>query len=206
MAHQRKTGGKWIEQGLRLAIYIRDDFTCIYCHSSENLSLDHILPYSEFGSDDPSNLVTCCMTCNSKRGNKRVSDFAPGAVVDIMYALTKSIVPFHEIAVAKIKIYGRYTLAKNAMMEGEVKAYSKYHQDFDSGREIFDEYVKRNDTVVINLVSWGGSLEVDAKVFHEFGSIFGLALKLADRKRFGKMYEKEQHDLIGYFSQFRIRQ
>lgn len=65
---------KWITPMLRLAIYHRDGFRCVYCrkprlknYSGENLSLDHVVPRSAGGTDDPTNLVTCCRSCNSSR-------------------------------------------------------------------------------------------------------------------------------------------
>ena len=115
---QRKEGGKWIKQFLRLAIYIRDNFTCIYCGKQADLSLDHITPYSKGGADTPNNLVTCCVHCNRKRGNKAVEDFATfSKVVVILEQLTLDIRPFVSQSKKEIKIHGGYTPAKNSMME-----------------------------------------------------------------------------------------
>jgi 5-methylcytosine-specific restriction endonuclease McrA len=55
-------------------IFLRDDFLCHYCGfdgkaSIQNwmqLSVDHIIP-KRFGEDNSdNNLVTCCISCNSK--------------------------------------------------------------------------------------------------------------------------------------------
>ena len=56
----------------RLRIYLRDAFTCRYCDRamnplSDDLSLDHIDP---IGGDDDSNLVTSCISCNSRKGSR----------------------------------------------------------------------------------------------------------------------------------------
>lgn len=59
--------GNWIDPAARQRIYARDGFACRYCDSVENLSLDHVHPASRGGSDRPSNLVTCCRSCNSKK-------------------------------------------------------------------------------------------------------------------------------------------
>lgn len=44
---------------------------CAYC-SAENmpLTLDHLFPKSKGGSDSGDNLVYCCKSCNSSKGNK----------------------------------------------------------------------------------------------------------------------------------------
>jgi 5-methylcytosine-specific restriction endonuclease McrA len=59
-----------IPQDVRWAIWERDDFRCVHCHNRRFLSLDHIIPVSKGGSDEPSNLQTLCRSCNSRKGNK----------------------------------------------------------------------------------------------------------------------------------------
>ena len=63
-------GAKWIRRDKRLAIYARDGFTCVYCNTASNLSLDHLKPRSKGGNNDPRNLVTACRPCNLSRGDK----------------------------------------------------------------------------------------------------------------------------------------
>lgn len=64
-------GGDWIRIAKRMAIYMRDGFDCVWCRllfpTSElgyKLTLDHI--HFE-GGNEPHNLVTCCIRCNSSR-------------------------------------------------------------------------------------------------------------------------------------------
>jgi hypothetical protein len=76
-------GMNWLSQHKRLAIYIRDGLGCAYCgcgvEEGAKLTLDHLQPRSKSGSiSDQTNLVTCCHTCNSKRGNRPVEEFAAG--------------------------------------------------------------------------------------------------------------------------------
>jgi 5-methylcytosine-specific restriction endonuclease McrA len=73
-------GMNWIRQTSRLAIYLRDGLSCVYCGDSvENgaqLTLDHVRPHSKGGSNETTNLVTCCHRCNCSRGNRSVAKFA----------------------------------------------------------------------------------------------------------------------------------
>lgn len=53
---------------LRAAIYERDGHRCVACSTTTDLTLDHSVPFSLGGSDDPGNLQTMCRSCNSKKG------------------------------------------------------------------------------------------------------------------------------------------
>jgi 5-methylcytosine-specific restriction endonuclease McrA len=57
----------------RLRIYIRDKFRCQYCGEKKvatALTLDHILPRSRGGDNSPVNIVTACIACNGRKGNR----------------------------------------------------------------------------------------------------------------------------------------
>ncbi|MFQ6134499.1 MAG: HNH endonuclease [Nitrososphaerales archaeon] len=43
----------------------------MYCGTEEKLALEHILPQSRGGPDEPSNTVLVCGKCNSRKGSKR---------------------------------------------------------------------------------------------------------------------------------------
>jgi len=57
----------------RARIYIRDKYRCQYCgenrHASD-LTLDHILPRAQGGESTPQNLVSACVKCNQRKGNR----------------------------------------------------------------------------------------------------------------------------------------
>lgn len=57
-----------ITDAVRQMVYRRDGYRCVGCGTSERLSLDHIHPWSLGGSDDPTNLQTMCVPCNSRKG------------------------------------------------------------------------------------------------------------------------------------------
>ena len=55
---------------VRQRVFERDAYRCRYCGDYHSLSVDHVIPVSLGGSNDISNLVTCCMWCNSRKGAK----------------------------------------------------------------------------------------------------------------------------------------
>ncbi|MGD1909192.1 MAG: HNH endonuclease [Leptolyngbyaceae cyanobacterium] len=55
----------------RRNILQRDSHTCQYCgYSGDGLTLDHVLPRSRRGGDTWENMVTACVRCNVKKGNR----------------------------------------------------------------------------------------------------------------------------------------
>jgi len=63
---------KWkIRPGLRREVYERDVYRCRYCGAGRNLGIDHVIPITdERCTNDLSNLVTCCQSCNSSKGSR----------------------------------------------------------------------------------------------------------------------------------------
>lgn len=65
--------GRWIRPEKRLAIYLRDGFRCLLCwrdlagETPWQVTLDHVVAIARGGSNEPSNLYTCCRSCNSSR-------------------------------------------------------------------------------------------------------------------------------------------
>ena len=56
------------------AILERDNHRCIYCGSTEDLQMDHIIPVSKGGRDTITNVAVACATCNHKKFNKTVEE------------------------------------------------------------------------------------------------------------------------------------
>jgi 5-methylcytosine-specific restriction enzyme A len=55
---------------VRKYVLERDQHQCKSCGSSTKLSVDHIIPLAEGGSNDISNLQTLCRSCNSSKQHK----------------------------------------------------------------------------------------------------------------------------------------
>lgn len=53
----------------RYNVFRRDGHRCVYCGTSDDLTLDHVLPKSRGGANTWKNLVTCCKVCNLKKDN-----------------------------------------------------------------------------------------------------------------------------------------
>ena len=57
----------------RMRIYMRDKYRCQYCGVKKlvnQLTLDHIQPRSRGGDNSPVNIVTACVECNNRKGNR----------------------------------------------------------------------------------------------------------------------------------------
>jgi 5-methylcytosine-specific restriction endonuclease McrA len=65
-----------------IRIKSRDAWACVYCGTTELLSLDHLTPRSHGGLDTPSNLVTACRSCNSRRQNTALATWCRSIGLD----------------------------------------------------------------------------------------------------------------------------
>ena len=57
----------------RANIYARDGYTCQYCAEhipTQELTFDHVVPVSQGGRKDWENIVTCCVSCNRRKGGR----------------------------------------------------------------------------------------------------------------------------------------
>lgn len=72
--------GHWIGETKREAIYQSDGRRCIYCgqvegDGTESLTLDHLFPQKLGGGHEATNMVTCCLSCNSAKQEVSVDRF-----------------------------------------------------------------------------------------------------------------------------------
>jgi 5-methylcytosine-specific restriction endonuclease McrA len=54
----------------RRAVFARDGWTCQYCGSRANLTVDHVIPRSKGGSSDWDNIVASCAPCNRRKADR----------------------------------------------------------------------------------------------------------------------------------------
>jgi len=86
MANRHDRGGNgsygmnWIRKERRLAIYLRDGLSCLWCgltvEDGIQLTLDHAVPRSRHLNHASDNLFTACISCNGSRKHWSVATFA----------------------------------------------------------------------------------------------------------------------------------
>jgi len=54
----------------RREVLRRDHYSCQYCASTKNLTLDHVIPRSKGGKHRWDNVVIACERCNSRKGDR----------------------------------------------------------------------------------------------------------------------------------------
>ena len=77
--HKNKVGRHRIPWKVRKEVYARDNFTCQYCGkkiSRDEITVDHLIPLAENGTDEMINYVTSCLACNQLKGSMPLRDFA----------------------------------------------------------------------------------------------------------------------------------
>lgn len=65
-------------KALRQAIHAREHGLCFYCQRRTNADkrcLDHVVPLVNLGRNSYRNLVSCCVECNSRKGETSGPDF-----------------------------------------------------------------------------------------------------------------------------------
>jgi len=71
--YQEKNFKRFNYELLRVRIFERDNFKCIYCGLTSiedgiKLNLEHIIPRSQGGNNAVDNLITSCEDCNKHKG------------------------------------------------------------------------------------------------------------------------------------------
>jgi 5-methylcytosine-specific restriction endonuclease McrA len=68
-------------RALRQSIHSRERGLCFYCLrrlTPSQKCLDHVVPRVQFGRNSYRNLVSCCIECNSQKGERPARDFLRG--------------------------------------------------------------------------------------------------------------------------------
>ena len=68
----------------RRAVFARDGWTCQYCGSRSNLTVDHVIPRSKGGASSWENIVASCAPCNRRKGDHlpEQAEHAPAPAAD----------------------------------------------------------------------------------------------------------------------------
>jgi hypothetical protein len=137
-----------VSRRLRFEILRRDNYTCRYCGASApdvSLAIDHVIPTTLGGADDPTNLVTACQDCN----NGKASTSPDEHIVEDVDAAAM----LWRTAVARAGELDRQT----RQAEGEIHAafdelWSQYDKFGTAGRtadwpETLDGYIRSGLTI-----------------------------------------------------------
>lgn len=92
-----------ISKKLRFEILTRDNYTCVYCGRGAfdvELEVDHVVPKSKGGSNDPVNLATACFDCNRSKSDKLISE---SKTADFCVKNSEHVTRMAEAEAAKIK-------------------------------------------------------------------------------------------------------
>ena len=79
-AHNRLRARKYGNGGSHTFEELRDKFEkadnkCHYCGEKKALTIDHDIPLSLGGSDDITNILPACRSCNAKKGLKTAAEY-----------------------------------------------------------------------------------------------------------------------------------
>ena len=70
LLHLRTTSPGEAKRIWRREIKEKWEHKCAYCGSTENLTIDHIIPQSKGGIDFTKNVVCACHDCNQSKGHE----------------------------------------------------------------------------------------------------------------------------------------
>lgn len=70
-------GNVHIEKYSREKVFLRDDYTCVYCgdRDKKNCTIDHVYPKSKGGKDSFENCVTSCLDCNREKNDLTIKEW-----------------------------------------------------------------------------------------------------------------------------------
>ena len=80
-----KNDPRW--KAAKLACKERDDYRCVRCDSTEDLSVDHILPLSEYPelAFELENLQTLCRDCHTDKNNEKMGELVRNTWINPNY-------------------------------------------------------------------------------------------------------------------------
>ncbi len=93
---------------------------CVFCGSTANLTLEHMLPRHFNGPDTERNIVWTCKSCNSKKGSKRLYEYhvQKGGLNEAKYKVPR-------IAEGKYLKFAHEILCANNMLDMKIDKITK---------------------------------------------------------------------------------
>lgn len=61
---------RYVEKSVRTEVFLRDGGKCVECGSQSNLEYDHIIAFTNGGSNSAKNIQLLCQKCNRSKSNK----------------------------------------------------------------------------------------------------------------------------------------
>ena len=125
-----------IPKSIRFEIFKRDKFTCQYCGRQTPLvvlEIDHIIPKSKGGTDNPNNLITCCSDCN--RGKAAV----PLSIQKIRDTRREEIIQYREKK-EQIEAYEEFLLVQRDEEEQTVLSVYLWWSNLSDGKYVLNDH------------------------------------------------------------------
>ena len=136
--------GSNINKMYKQYIYERDNYCCLKCKTTENLSVDHIVPRSKGGTNSIHNLQTLCSQCNCDKGSE---------IID--YRVIKNpLLKDESNLLLHINNDTKYVVNRDGSISYIIDAenvLSKIKMDFNSWLDYFKQIKNLNEEPIIRL-------------------------------------------------------
>ena len=106
-------------------LLLTENTNCVYC-GQEAKTIDHIIPQSKGGKDEPNNVVKCCLSCNQKKTNK-----------DLVQFLNEEIIVYKNTDIIN-KVLTNDVLNKHVMYDYNKQKFVTLHVTLGNGVSLID--------------------------------------------------------------------
>ena len=127
-----------LKKRLRFEIFKRDGFRCQYCGQIPPnilLQVDHIVPKSKGGKDEPTNLLTSCADCNLGKSNLSLKELPPSLKEQILLLRERE---------RQLAEYDRFLRERGERIKSDTNAIIQEFQQIFPGRSLAPEFVHKS--------------------------------------------------------------